>query len=191
MVRFRQTYRLPTHVRASVRGSRARELVARCVVETGTTTYYSALRDAAREPVLKEICRRLAGDEVRHYQLFLHHLNSRYARKDGLTFTQRLHTIWQRIGELDDPELTLAYFAANHGETFTLKFVDDYSRFYMSEVTRLYRLRHFMTSVFMLSKVLGVKLRPWTTSFVAHLIQGLFQFRYGHPRRLDVVAFAP
>ena len=53
----------------SVRGSRSGELIARCVVESGTSSMYSALRDATDEPVLKVICHRIAGDEFR-YQLF-------------------------------------------------------------------------------------------------------------------------
>ncbi|MFQ5959028.1 MAG: ferritin-like domain-containing protein, partial [Alphaproteobacteria bacterium] len=44
--RFKEGYRLPLEATASVRGSRAGELVARCVVEVGTSSYYSALRDA-------------------------------------------------------------------------------------------------------------------------------------------------
>src|SRR5579863_1800935 len=37
----------------SRRGSRAGEMVARCVVEIGTSSYYTALREAAAEPVLR------------------------------------------------------------------------------------------------------------------------------------------
>ncbi len=70
--KFREGYR-PAHfdeASASIRGSRAGEMVARCVVESGTTSYYSAMRDASAEPVLREIARRIAGDEMRHWRLF-------------------------------------------------------------------------------------------------------------------------
>src|SRR5689334_13186575 len=40
---FVQNYRIPLDADASIRGSRAAELVARCVVETGTSGFYSAL----------------------------------------------------------------------------------------------------------------------------------------------------
>ena len=53
-----------------MRGSRAGELLARCVVESGTCSYYAALRDATREPVLRQICHHIAQDEARHYRLF-------------------------------------------------------------------------------------------------------------------------
>ncbi|MBT6203185.1 MAG: ferritin-like domain-containing protein, partial [Rhodospirillaceae bacterium] len=42
---------------SSVRGSRCAELIARCIVEVGTSSYYSALADSTDEPVLKQICK--------------------------------------------------------------------------------------------------------------------------------------
>ena len=58
------------HAAARVPG----EMIARCMVEVGTSSYYTALRDAVREPVLKEICRHIAADEIRHYKLFYKNL---------------------------------------------------------------------------------------------------------------------
>ena len=53
-----------------MRGSRRGEMIARCVVESGTSSLYSAIRDASEEPVLKEVAGRIAADEFRHYRLF-------------------------------------------------------------------------------------------------------------------------
>src|SRR5258708_8674981 len=50
-------------------------MIARCIVEIGTSSYYSALREAAAEPVLQEICRHIAADELRHFRLFYKHLD--------------------------------------------------------------------------------------------------------------------
>ena len=83
--RFREGFRLPLGVNDSVRGSRSGELVARCMVETGTNTYYSALAQATDEPVLKEICRRIAADEFAHYCLFHTHMK-RYLEREALGF---------------------------------------------------------------------------------------------------------
>ena len=69
--RFTAGFRVDLDATASVRGSRASELVARCIVETGTSSYYIALSEATDEPVLKAICQRIAADELRHYKLFL------------------------------------------------------------------------------------------------------------------------
>src|SRR5579862_572811 len=44
--RFAEGYAIPVDVDASVRGSRVGEMVSRCVVETGTSSYYSAMREA-------------------------------------------------------------------------------------------------------------------------------------------------
>jgi len=68
--RFQEGFRVDFDSPRSRRGSRAGEMVARCVVEIGTSCYYTALREAATEPVLQEICRRIAADELRHFRLF-------------------------------------------------------------------------------------------------------------------------
>jgi len=68
--RFTAGFRVDLDPAASVRGSRVGEMIARCVVETGTSSYYTALAEASREPVLRDICQRIAADEFRHYKLF-------------------------------------------------------------------------------------------------------------------------
>lgn len=109
---FTDGYRIPVEAAASVRGSRAGELVARCMVETGTNSFYSALAAATEEPVLKAICRRIADDEYAHYWLFHRHME-RYLARDGLGFVARLRVALGRIAESEDDELAYAYYAAN------------------------------------------------------------------------------
>lgn len=48
----------------------ALELVARCVIETGTATFYTALHRRAEDPVLKQLTGLIRQDEVRHYTRF-------------------------------------------------------------------------------------------------------------------------
>ena len=50
---------------------RALELAARCVVETGTTSYYQTLRGLSDEPVLQTLLGHIRADEVSHYKHFL------------------------------------------------------------------------------------------------------------------------
>ena len=69
--RFRAGYKLPLDATASVRGSQAGEMMARCIVETGTSSYYSALKDATDEPVLKQICGQDRGRRVPPLQAVL------------------------------------------------------------------------------------------------------------------------
>lgn len=64
-----------TCVDANLEASRALEMAARCVVETGTASYYRALQAASDEPVLRELTRRISADEVRHYKHFFQYFN--------------------------------------------------------------------------------------------------------------------
>ena len=88
--RYRAGYKINTEVDASIRGSRTGELIARCMVETGTSSYYTALGDATEEPVLKAICRRIAADELRHYKTFYQYLN-RYMEREELGKLSLVH----------------------------------------------------------------------------------------------------
>lgn len=110
--RFTDGYQIATDATASIRGSRTGELVARCIVETGTSSFYSALRDASDEPVLREICHRIAGDEFRHYKLF-YKTFKRYQQQEQLPVWRRLALVIGRVRESDDDELAYAYYAAN------------------------------------------------------------------------------
>src|SRR6185369_10435936 len=83
--RFTDGFKLPLEATTSVRGTRTGELISRCIVETGTSSYYTALADTSDEPVLKEICRKLAADELRHYKLFYAHM-TRYQEEEKLGF---------------------------------------------------------------------------------------------------------
>ena len=98
--RYRAGYKINTEVDASIRGSRTGELIARCMVETGTSSYYTALGDATEEPVLKQVCRLIAADEYRHFKLFYDHMK-RYLARENLSFVQRLKVAAGRIGESD------------------------------------------------------------------------------------------
>jgi len=109
---FREGFTLPLDAEESVRGSQTGELIARCVVESGTSSFYSALRDSTEEPVLRAICKHIATDEFFHYRLFKKHLQQ-YKRHQPLNVAQRLKVALSRVQEAEDDELGYAYFAAN------------------------------------------------------------------------------
>lgn len=109
---FRDGYSIPLDAEESIRGSRAGELIARQVVESGTSSFYSAIRDASEEPVLKEIARRIAIDEFMHYQLFAKHFK-RYRDAEPLGRLAKLKIAVSRVQEAEDDELAYAYHAAN------------------------------------------------------------------------------
>jgi hypothetical protein len=112
VARFRDGYRIDVGAAESLRGSRAGELVSRCIVETGTSSYYTALAEATDEPVFKQICSNIAADEFRHYKLFYDHLR-RYLKSERLSRLGRLRIALSRIGETEDDELSFAFHAAN------------------------------------------------------------------------------
>lgn len=155
--RFTEGYSLPLDATESVRGSRCGELVARCIVETGTSSFYSVLAQTVDEPVLREIARRIAGDEFRHYKLFYSHI-ARYADAEALSWWGRLKVALGRIGETEDDELAYAYYAANIPETA------DYDRrrcieAYLGPVYGNYGRVHIERAIAMIAKAVGV--RPW------------------------------
>jgi hypothetical protein len=61
--------------------SRSRELAARCVVETGTSTFYRALAAQADEAVLAGIASRISAQEVDHYKHFYAYFRAYGARE--------------------------------------------------------------------------------------------------------------
>lgn len=162
--RFRDGYKIETEQTASTRGSRSGELVARCIVETGTSSYYLALGDSTEEPVFKEICRLIAADELRHYKLFYDYLKH-YLEQEKLGRLQRLWISLSRINETEDDELSYAYYAANHW-TRPYDRAENYS-----EYTRLaysyYRPQHLDRMVAMVFKASGLKPQGWLHDMAA------------------------
>ena len=65
----------------NLEATRSRELAARCVVETGTATFYRALAAQAGEPVLAGIAGRISAQEVDHYKHFYAYFRAYRARE--------------------------------------------------------------------------------------------------------------
>lgn len=152
--RFVGNYTVPVHVSQSVRGSRVGELVARCMVETGTSSFYSALADASDEPVLKEICRRIAEDEIAHYYLF-HSSLRRYLKSENLPLLERFRVALERAAETEDDELARAYWAANRSdEAFDRR---SNSIAYANATLKYYRPQHIARAVDLIFGTLGLK----------------------------------
>jgi hypothetical protein len=151
--RFQAGFQVDFDSDRSRRGSRAGEMVARCVVEIGTSSYYTALSEAAAEPVLQEICRRIAADELRHYRLFYKNLD-RYLARERLGWCGRLRVALGRVAESEDDELAYAYYAANApGQPYDRR---QYSRAYARRAIALYRPHHVERMVAMLLKAVGL-----------------------------------
>ena len=152
--RFRATYRLPLDLDHSVRGSQAGELLARCVVESGTASFYSAIRDLAAEPVLRQIAGHIAADEFRHYKLFYDRMRP-YQASERMSLRRRLAVAIGRVTETGDDELASAYYAANAplSATFDRK---TNSRAYERSTLTVYRRRHIERGFSMIGKAIGI-----------------------------------
>ncbi len=151
--RFQAGYQVDFDSDISRRGSRSGEMIARCMVEVGTSSYYSALRDGVREPVLKEICRNIAADEIRHYKLFYKNLG-RCLERDQVGLWQRLRIALGRIAEAEDDELAYAYYAAN--ETSHPYDRRRYSRAYARRALALYQEHHVRRMIALVFKAVGL-----------------------------------
>ncbi|WP_175972097.1 ferritin-like domain-containing protein [Burkholderia sp. BCC0322] len=93
--------------------TRALEMVARCVVETGTATLYRAINECSDEPVLKEITDNIRTDEVRHYKHFFSFFK-KYNQLEGNGRLAVLGALARRAMEIknEDSEMALRHVFA-------------------------------------------------------------------------------
>ncbi|WP_449371322.1 ferritin-like domain-containing protein [Thiomonas sp.] len=83
------------------------ELVARCVVETGTATYYQTLRDLTGEPVLADLAEHIRIDEVQHYKHFYRYFKELNAERN-LSRGRILGALKRRLTELRTSDSDIA-----------------------------------------------------------------------------------
>jgi hypothetical protein len=155
--RYKAGYSIPLDAEASVRGSRTGELIARCMVETGTSSYYTALAEATDEPVLGQIARLIAADEYRHFKLFYDHMR-RYLARERIGLFRRLRIAAGRIGESEDDELAFAYHCGNRPDGDTYSHSDCIAA-YMARAMECYRPHHVQRGMGMIFKAVGLKPR--------------------------------
>jgi rubrerythrin len=172
--RFQEGYRVDFDVDVSRRGSRSGEMIARCIVEVGTSAHYSALRDAVQEPVLKEICRNIAADEIRHYKLFYRSL-VRCLDRERIGFWRRLCVAAGRIAESEDDELAYAYYAANDA-------IPPYerrrcSRAYSRRAYALCRDAHVMHGVILIFRAVGLNPYGLLARMASRLARWFIRYR--------------
>jgi hypothetical protein len=176
--RYKSGFSLPLDAEKSVRGSRTGELIARCMVETGTSSYYTALADATIEPVLAQICRHIAADEFRHFKLFYDHMR-RYLGRERIGLPRRLAIAAGRIRESEDDELAFAYHCGNESPSL----VYDRRRCsaaYMSGAMRFYRFHHIERGMGMIFKAVGLPPRGRLSDVAARGMWRLLKWRRDH-----------
>ncbi len=87
--------------------TRTLEMAARCVVETGTASFYAMLHVASPEPVLAAVAGHIRDDEIGHYKGFYRFYRD-YQRRDPHSRFRVAREIWRRVVEVDSEDAFLA-----------------------------------------------------------------------------------
>jgi len=170
----------------SVFGSRSGELLTRCIVEVGTSSWYSAIADETSEPLLREICRHIVADELRHYKLFYTYLR-RYMKAEGLGRLARRNLAARRMRQSSD-DTGFAYYAANCTDIPYDR--EACTRAYWRRAYAFYRQRHIERAVAMLWNALGFSSRGLARRLAALLFWRTIKNRARRLARLPVPAWA-
>ncbi len=93
--------------------TRALEMAARCVVETGTATLYRAINETTDEPILKLLTANIRSDEVRHYKHFYNYFK-RYNAVEKNGRLKVLGALVRRVVEIksEDSDIALRHVYA-------------------------------------------------------------------------------
>lgn len=173
--RYREAYKIDTEVSASIRGSRTGELIARCMVETGTSSFYTALADATDEPVLKAVCKQIAADEYRHFKLFYDNMH-RYLEREKLGRWFRLRIAMSRVMESEDDELATAFYITNP-ERFSSYDHKSCIAAYMARALSFYRQRHLDRVTAMILKTSGLTPHSRMQQWLARGLHALISWK--------------
>ena len=175
--RFRKMQNIETGAGKSIRGSRAGEMVARCVVESGTSTFYTAIKDATDEPCLSQVVTYMAADEFAHYRLFYQTLKG-FAAREPISPANRMRIAISRLREADDDELAGAFYCANYRAGSEVKY--DRNRFadaYFRAALGVYGERHVNRVVSMILKAGGLAPHGWLSDRLCRLVWRLWTRR--------------
>jgi hypothetical protein len=80
----------------ALEATRTLEMASRCVVETGTASYYTTLSRASPDPVLAMLAQLIAKDEVRHYKHFYRFFR-RYRDAERPSRAAVIPALWRRL----------------------------------------------------------------------------------------------
>jgi hypothetical protein len=101
--------------------TRALEMARRCIVETGTCSYYTMIQRLAPCPVLAELAGNIRKDEAGHYRHFYDYFR-RYRQDEAPPRRAVLNTLIARIREIDREDGYIAFkhvwSAENPGQGF-------------------------------------------------------------------------
>lgn len=135
--------------------TRALEMARRCIVETGTCSYYTMIQNLAPCPVLAELAGNIRTDEAGHYRHF-HGYFKRYREAERPPRPAIMKALWQRIREIDGEDAYIAYkhvwLATNPGHPFGDR---EYRRFTRTILNRAATHYPFRMAAHMATRPLG------------------------------------
>lgn len=156
--------------------TKALEMAARCVVETGTATYYRALSRSVKEPVLRDLAARISADEVNHYKHFYRYFRE-YRAREGVGRSRVLATLSKRTLEMrnEDADCAIRHVLRFHdparaGDTARLKALS--SR--MSATVRTNLTPEMTLKMIMRPLELSPKVQAWIQYPIQQLMQRVF-----------------
>lgn len=133
--------------------SRALEMVARCVVETGTSSFYRTLQHCSDEPVLESLADLIRKDEVSHYNHFRHFF-AEYQKLENISRAGIIRSLYRRLTEVETEDVYIslkhAWLMHHAGKSF------DHRQF--TSIT--HQLRHVMVDNYPYRTALKMLLQP-------------------------------
>ena len=154
--------------------SRALEMAARCVVETGTATLYQTIHDYSDEPVLREITAHLKSDEVRHYSYF-HDAYRHYCAAHGRPPRWKVaRAVLRRVLEAFDDDGDIAFRHAWNGRYPDRSCTPaDYKAFQRAMRERITPCMPVAMSTKMLLKPLALspRMQGWAVALISAIVR--------------------
>ena len=174
--RYREGFRIDTAANASIRGSRTGELIARCMVETGTSSYYTAVgrggRGAGAGADLPADRRR----RVPPFQAVLRPHAALPRAREPRNVCSACASPPGRISETEDDELAFAFHCANGAPGLAYEHEACLAA-YLSRAIQFYRFRHVERGMGMIFKAVGLPPRGRLSDISARLAWQLLQRR--------------
>ncbi len=111
--------------------TRAKEMIARMVVETGTSTFYKALANYAKEldePVLEELALKISKDEVHHFEMF-EKVFKKYRDHEKLSRKEITKILYARLREINNEDIKIAFEALQNDDESYDEYMQQTSQF--------------------------------------------------------------
>ncbi|QDF29471.1 ferritin-like domain-containing protein [Halarcobacter anaerophilus] len=100
--------------------TKAGEMIARMVVETGTSTFYKTLVNYAKElkePVLEDLASKISKDEVYHFEMF-EKVFKKYKDEEKLTRNDITKVLYTRLNVINNEDIKIAFEAIQSEQSY-------------------------------------------------------------------------